>query len=136
MACIAAERAKKWLCTVRCDMVHQLCSQAAGMQVSCCSSTPTTSMLEPWPTCTRVSPIICSAAGYVLLHDFRSGAKLAALAGDGPARSALQFCQADPDLLAAAGDAGGGVVWSVRALSPRHELQRLHRVRAASPAYV
>lgn len=65
----------------------------------------------------------------MLLHDFRSGAKLSSLATDGPARTALQFCPLDPDLLAAAGDDGGVVVWSVRARAAKHELRRLHRVR-------
>ncbi|KAI8471094.1 MAG: WD40-repeat-containing domain protein [Monoraphidium minutum] len=68
-----------------------------------------------------------NAAGHVLLHEFKSGAKLGALAADGPIRTALQFSGLDGDLLAAAADDGGVAVWSVRARAPRFEMRRLHR---------
>jgi hypothetical protein len=65
-----------------------------------------------------------------MLHDFKTGAKLASLAHDGAARSAaLQFCASDADRLATASDDGGVAVWSVAARAARHELRRLHRVR-------
>jgi hypothetical protein len=67
----------------------------------------------------------------VLLHDFKSGARLAGVPADGAVRAALHFCPLDGDLLAAAGEDGSVAVWSVKGRTLQHDLRRLHRVRLA-----
>jgi hypothetical protein len=77
--------------------------------------------------------------GQLLLHDFRTAARLATLEGGGgggggyegasssaPARRALAFCPSDAELLAAAGDGGGVALWALRSRSLRAEWRGLH----------
>jgi WD40 repeat protein len=86
-------------------------------------------------------------AGQLLLHDFRTAVRLATLeGGGGPAasgssalsaggggintpgvvRRSLAFCPTDAEQLAAAGDDGGVVLWSLRSRALRGEWRGLH----------
>ncbi|KIZ05202.1 hypothetical protein MNEG_2756 [Monoraphidium neglectum] len=112
-------------CTNRALHIRDLRSQGAGNKCIIDHKAPVAAL--------AISPddsllVSSSAGGQVMLHDFKTGAKLASLAHDGAARSAaLQFCASDADRLATASDDGGVAVWSVAARAARHELRRLHR---------